>query len=100
MITKLSSLVKMAEAWNTCHTLVQPDGGKYLLMTSLAEKLADKRLIYFGESHEVPEVVDLELKVLKLLVEAANYGGANNRDSDLLNNKENVLLSLFCITKF
>ena len=35
MITKLSSLVKMAEAWNSCHTLVQPDGGKYLLMASL-----------------------------------------------------------------
>ncbi len=55
MITKLTSLVKMAEAWNTSHTLVQPDGGKFLLMTALAGKLADKRVIYFGESHEQPE---------------------------------------------
>jgi len=75
MITKLTSLVKMAEAWNTSHTLVQPDGGKFLLMTALAEKLADKRLIYFGESHEQPEVVDLELKVLKILVEVAKSNG-------------------------
>ena len=87
MVSKLSQIFKLAEFLNNSK-LVRPENGMKISMCQLARDLVEnKRLIYFGEIHGHPQVVDLEVLVLKILVE-----DAKNRNPQ---HKVNVFLEHF-----
>ena len=71
MVSKLSHVFKMAEFLNSSK-LIRPETGANITICQLARDLLEnKRLIYFGEIHGQSQVVNMEVLILKILVEDA-----------------------------
>ena len=87
MVSKLTQVFKMAEFLNSSK-VIKPETGANITICQLARDLVEnKRLIYFGEVHGHPQVVNLEVLILKILVE-----DAKNKDPP---HKVNVFLEHF-----
>ena len=70
-MTKLTQVFKMAEFLNSSK-LIKPETGANITVYQLArDMLENRRLVFFGEIHAQPEVVNMEVLILKILVEDA-----------------------------
>ena len=71
MVSKLTQVFKLAEFLNSSK-LIKPETGASITTCQLARDLLENRkLIFFGEIHGQPQVVNMEVLLLKILVEDA-----------------------------
>jgi len=71
MVSKLTQVFKLAEFLNSSK-LIKPETGTSITTCQLARDLLENRkLVYFGEIHGQPQVVNMEVLILKILVEDA-----------------------------
>jgi len=72
MVSKLSQVFKTAEFMSNSSKIIKPENGAIVSICQLARDLVEnKRLIFFGEIHGQAQVLDLEVLILKILVEQA-----------------------------
>ena len=69
MVSRMKSLIfHTAECLKEPRFLCSRSGQKFAFGQHVENMICSKRLVYFGEHHEQPEVVQIQLKLLETLV--------------------------------
>ena len=73
MVSRMKSLIfHTAECLKEPRFLCSRSGRKFAFGQHVENMICSKRLVYFGEHHEQPEVVQIQLKLLETLVNHIN----------------------------
>ena len=79
MVSRMKSLIlHTAECLKEPRFLCARSGQRFAFGQHIENMICSKRLIYFGEHHEQPEVVQLQLTLLETLVNHVSRNGTSS----------------------
>ena len=79
MVSRMKSLIfHTAECLKEPRFLCARSGQRFAFGKHIENMICSKRLIYFGEHHEQPEVVQVQLTLLETLVNHVSRNGASS----------------------
>ena len=79
MVSRMKSLIlHTAECLKEPRFLCARSGQRFAFGQHIENMICSKRLVYFGEHHEQPEVVQLQLTLLETLVNHVSRNGASS----------------------